>query len=86
MPVYTARLDATSVSSAATLVQLNAPSNAALKILRAWASVCTVTSCALQVRLTRRTTLAPTGRRAVTADLYFEYLEMRGLRNGNDTR
>ena len=56
MPVYTARLDATSVSSAATLVQLNAPSNAALKILRAWASVCTVTSCALQVRLTRRTT------------------------------
>jgi len=52
MPVYTARLDATSVSSAATLVQLNAPSNAALKILRAWASVCTVTSCALQVRLT----------------------------------
>jgi|SRR3990167_934100 len=56
MPIYTARLDATSLSSAATAVQINAPSNAALKILRAWMSVCTVTSCALQVRLSRRTT------------------------------
>jgi len=56
MPIYTSRLDATSVSSAATLVQVNAPSNAALKILRAWISVCTVSSCALQARLSRRTT------------------------------
>lgn len=55
-PVYTGLLKEGAISgSVEALVQVTAPSNATLEILRAWVGVCTVTSCALQVRLARRT-------------------------------
>lgn len=60
MGVYVARFDNTAISTARTLVQVNAPSSAAIEILRAWISFNSVISTALEARL-KRVTTAGTG-------------------------
>jgi hypothetical protein len=54
--IYVARHDATSVSGAITLVQINAPATAAIEVLRAWCTFASTTSTAIGVRLARRST------------------------------
>lgn len=58
--VYIARLDATSVSTARTLVQVNAPATAAVEIIRMYVSFSTNTSTAIDIRV-KRVTTAGTG-------------------------
>jgi hypothetical protein len=58
--MYVARLDATAVSTARTLVQLNAPSSATLEIIRAWVQFASTTSTVIDVRA-KRVSTAGTG-------------------------
>lgn len=54
--IYVAHLDNVSVSAAITLVQVNAPSTAILKIHEAWVNFNSVVSAAIRVQLLRVTT------------------------------
>lgn len=56
MTVYVAHLDNTGVTGAITLVQVNAPSTAAIEILEAWVDLSSTTSTAQRVQLLRVTT------------------------------
>lgn len=58
--IYVARHDDASVSTAITLVQVNAPSDESIDVLRAWVSFDTTTSTAQEVGF-KRVTTAGTG-------------------------
>lgn len=58
--IYVARFEATSISTARTMVQVNAAATRALEIIRVWVSFSTTTSTATEVRL-KQTTTAGTG-------------------------
>lgn len=54
--VYVARFEAISISTARTMVQVNAPSGKSLEILRMWASFSATTSVATEIGVKRVTT------------------------------
>jgi len=58
--IYLAQLAATSVSIAKTLVQINAPADAPIELLRAWVSFNSVTSTAIEIGI-KRVSTAGTG-------------------------
>lgn len=54
--IYVARFDATAISTARTMVQVNAAATRALEIIRVWVSFSTTTSTATEIRLKQITT------------------------------
>jgi len=54
--IYVARFDAISISTARTMVQVNAPATAILEIIRMWVSFSATTSLATEIGVKRVTT------------------------------